>query len=84
MELTSCLQEAQELGGRPLPSLDGNLCPIGTLPGFDSLIAEEVSAWLEEKLDCQIPNHAQVFLHDGHPLSIDQITDRLYQIVHPA
>lgn len=83
-QLIACLRQAQELGGREFPTFDEFLCPLKQLQGFDSLVAEEVVSWLEERLGHELPNHAELFLHKGHPSSIAQISDRLSEILKAA
>jgi len=83
-EFISCLRESLVLGGYDWPPLDGNIRPLKDLPGFSSINAEEIAAWLEARLDCELPHHAKLFEVKGHPLSINQIADRISEIVIAA
>jgi hypothetical protein len=83
-ELIACLRQAQELGGRDIPMLIDSLRPLVSLPGFDSLIAEEVIAWLEARLGHALPHHTKIFLNEGQYCNIAQISERLSEIVNAA
>ena len=83
-ELIACLRQAQELGGREVPILDDTLRPLSNLPGFDSLVAEEVISWLEARLGHELPHHTALFLYEEHHSSIAQISERLYEILNAA
>lgn len=49
------LSEIQTISGRELISMNGSTCPIGDLPGFDSLNGIETTLQISEKLGYDFP-----------------------------
>ena len=79
--LIEVITEIQAGSGRPIPEIDGELCPIGDLDGFDSLNGLEVSCELSQRLDCDITPDLMVPNFPWKQLTIDEIVGRLQKAV---
>ncbi len=80
-ELRRAILEIQTNSGRAVPDIHDELCPIGDLEGFDSLNAVEVTCLLSDYLGHNITNDLMLPIYPGRQLTINEIADRLYQIV---
>ncbi len=79
--LIEVITEIQAGSGRSVPEIDGELCPIGDLEGFDSLNAVEVTCELSQRLHCDIKPDLMVPDHPLKQLAINEIVGRLQQAV---
>jgi hypothetical protein len=79
--LIEIITEIQTGSGRPTPEIDGDLCPIGDLDGFDSLNGLEVSCELSQRLDYDIKPNLMVSTYPWKQLTINEIVSRLQQAV---
>ncbi len=79
--LIAVITEIQAGSGRPVPEIDGELCPIGDWEGFDSLNAVEVTCELSQRLDCDIKPNLMVPTYPWKQLTINEIVGRLQQAV---
>lgn len=70
------LCEVQAAGGHSPPDSTGNMCPIGDLEGFDSLVSVEATVMLEEKLGVELPNDT-MFVAEGRAATVDEVVDRV-------
>lgn len=76
--LVQALTENQQWSGRPVPEIHDDTCPIGGLPGFDSLSAIEIAVALSNSLGCEV-DHTH-FLPPGRPpLQVHEIVDTIYR-----
>lgn len=76
------IAEIQTGSGRAVLDINDDLCPIGDLEGFDSLNAVEASCLLSDYLGYEIPNNLMLAAHPERQLTIDDITERLYQFIN--
>jgi hypothetical protein len=74
--------EIQAGSGRAVVNMNGKLCPIGDLEGFDSLNAVEASCLLSDYLGNEIPSNIMLSANPERQLTINDITERLYQIIN--
>lgn len=76
------LSEIQTISGREVIAMSGNTCPIGQLPGFDSLNGIEVTLELSSRLgyDFEVDN---LLVDDaGHrALTIGEVADRVQELM---
>lgn len=77
------LSEIQTISGREVIAMSGSTCPIGQLPGFDSLNGIEVTLELSSRLgyDFEVDN---LLVDDvGHrALSIGEVADRIQELLN--
>ncbi len=79
--LIEVIIEIQAGSGRPVPEINGELCPIGDFEGFDSLNGLEASCELSQRLDCDIKPNLMVPTYLWKQLTINEIVGRLQQAV---
>ena len=80
-QLIEVITEIQAGSGRPVPEINGEICPIGDLEGFDSLNAVEMTCELSQRLHCDIKPDLMVPDHPLKQLTINEIVGRLQQAV---
>lgn len=70
--------EIQTNSGHPTPSRDVMTCPIGGLPGFDSMTAIEASVEIESRLGHEISDtNPFVNEEERRGLRINEVADRI-------
>lgn len=71
--------EIQTNSGHPPPSIDVLTCPIGGLPGFDSMTAIEATIEIESRLGCEEMSDVNPFVHEeeDRALRINEVADRI-------
>ena len=75
------LTQIQELSGRDVPEITDQTQPIGDLPGFDSLSAEEATIALSDRLGHQIEGNPFFPEGKGRPPKVSQIVRRLVRLL---
>ena len=75
------VSDIQSHSGRQSVVLTGKSCPIGDLPGFDSLNGIEVTTELAYRLGCEFPaGNLLINETDNRALSIEEIATRICEI----
>ena len=74
--------EIQTNSGHPPPSRDVLTCPIGGLPGFDSMTAIEATVEIESRLGCEMSD-TNPFVHEEERrgLRINEVADRILSLL---
>lgn len=76
------LSEIQTISGRELIPMNGSTCPIGELPGFDSLNGIETTLQISEKLGYDFPVDNLLVDDAGHrALTIREVAERACQLM---
>lgn len=76
-QLVSVLTELQELNGQPVPEVADDTCPIGDLPGFDSLVAAEALIMLSDLFDVEFEPNVMITNSEGTPATVREIIKNL-------
>ncbi len=74
------IEEIQEISGREKEPIDGGMCPIGGLTGFDSYNALEATAAIAARFNIEIPEKVCLLIAEEEcprALTIDEITSLL-------
>jgi len=85
-EILTKLKEAigniQEKSGEKFTTINGKTCPIGGLPGFDSLRAVEVTVELGDLLNKEIGGEVNLFISEvgSRALKLNEIVDKIYRL----
>lgn len=82
-KLKEAISKVQEKSGEGVISIGEGTCPIGDLPGFDSLRAVEVTVELSDLLGKEIGGDVNLFIsEDGSKaLKLNKIVDKIYRLV---
>lgn len=76
------LGEIQTISGRILTPMNGTTCPIGDLPGFDSLNGIEATLQISEKFGYDFPLDNLLVDDTGHrALTIGEVVERVRQLM---
>lgn len=77
------LTEIQSKSGQPSNPIERQTCPVGGIPGFDSVLAVEATVELEEQLGCEIPD-VNLFIaeEDKRELCIYEIAENLCRLLN--
>lgn len=73
----STITQLQEQSGRSARGINEKVCPIGDLPGFDSLNGLELSIELSGQLNVPIDSKLLLTPTGGKSPTISQIVDRI-------
>lgn len=77
------LLEIQAMGPHPACKITPGLCPIGGIPGFDSLLGVEAMAMLEQRLAVKLPNEC-LFVGQGRPATVREVVERVAAVCRSA
>lgn len=82
-KLKEAISNIQEKSGENFTTIMEKTCPIGGLPGFDSLRAVEVTVELGDLLNKEIGGDVNLFISkDGsRALKLNEIVDKIYRLV---
>ena len=82
-KLKEAIYKVQEKSGEGVISIEEGTCPIGDLPGFDSLRAVEVTVELGDLLNKKIGGDVNLFVSkDGsRALKLYEIVNKIYSLV---
>lgn len=82
-QIVDVITEIQTICGEPCDRMDEQTCPIGDLPGFDSLRALEATVLLEERLNASIGGQVNLFVsEDGtRSLTIRELSERMNGLI---
>ena len=82
-KLEEAISNIQEKSGEDFTTIEEKTCPIGDLPGFDSLRAVEVTVELGDLLNKEIGGDVNLFVSkDGsRALKLNEIVDKIYRVV---
>jgi hypothetical protein len=74
--------DVQQKSGRLPTAIDRDICPVGGLPEFDSLLSLEATVELESRLG--FTTDASVFINEGgtRALRIREVAQRVQEISH--
>lgn len=76
------LGEIQTISGRILTPMSSTTCPVGDLPGFDSLNGIEATLQISEKLGYDFPSDNLLVDDTGHrALTISKVAERVCQLM---
>lgn len=76
------LREIQTMSGREVVPMNSSTCPIGDLPGFDSLNGIEATLQISEKLGYDFPLDNLLVDDSGHrALKISEVAERACQLM---
>ncbi|WP_437665620.1 hypothetical protein [Sorangium sp. So ce1182] len=68
--------------GAPVPTIDDHMRPLGTLPSFDSILAEDTTVELFEQLGLGADLDVNPFIKTNRPASVIEVVDQLYELVN--
>ena len=67
--------------GAEMPPLDDDTKPIGTLPHFDSVLAEDTTVEVFRLLGLDADLDVNPFIKDERPATLREVVGRLYSLV---
>jgi hypothetical protein len=67
--------------GAPVPTIDDDTKPIGSLPSFDSILAEDTTVELFERLGLDAALDVNPFIKGSRAATVSEVVERLHQIV---
>lgn len=72
------INEIQEMSSREIEPIDGGMCPIGALVGFDSYNAIEATVSLSERFNIEVPDNVCLLIIEEEcprALTVDEIVE---------
>lgn len=79
--VTDVLLAVVEAVGASPPELNDTIRPIGTLPNFDSILAEDTTVELFERLGLDPQLDVNPFIAGSRAASVAEVVDKLYDLV---
>jgi len=79
--VTEVLVAVVEAVGAATPTLAPDLRPIGTLPNFDSVLAEDTTVEIFEKLGLDEDHDINPFVKGNRAASLAEVIDTLHSLV---
>jgi hypothetical protein len=67
--------------GAPMPPLDEDMTPIGALPNFDSILAEDTTVELFTRLGLEADLDVNPFINADRAATLAEVVDRLHALV---
>jgi len=71
------------VGGEP-PTIDDTLRPIGSLPNFDSILAEDTTVELFERLGLDADLDVNPFIKGSRAASVAEVVDQICELLPPG
>jgi len=68
--------------GAPMPPLDDDTKPIGALPNFDSILAEDTTVEVFTRLGLQADLDVNPFIKDDRAATLAEVVDQLHELVN--
>lgn len=79
--VTKVLEAVVEAVGVPAPIPTPGACPVGTLPNFDSVLAEDTTVEIFERLGLDEDLDVNPFFKGTRPATFAEVVDTLHALV---